>query len=110
MSVGGAQVPDRHADHEFLIEARMGKEVLATRVDGVYEPFVESVELEPAEGNAPRFRPEADDTERHRRDTFEVRMLINPTGEFSGKPHVLPQYFTNTRGAEVPQDHPQLES
>ena len=103
-----AQMADRDTDDERAIDACVRQKHLAGSVHRVEEALVEAVEFGRSKTQRSRVCAKANDAKRHRRESFEVRMLINARGEFMSETDMPRQNTAEPRRTKMPKNHPKL--
>src|SRR5688572_17329527 len=76
-----AQMPDRQAQDESAVHARMGEKHFSGLVQRIEQSLIERVELVGGGSQRTRTCAEADDAERDGRKPFVIRLGVDPSRE-----------------------------
>src|SRR5436190_6819186 len=109
MPIGRLEMTDGDAKRQASPQPRVRDEDVAAAIHELHNTFVHRVELSIGEFRGPRPPTETDDTERHRREPFEIGIRVHPRREILREPHVSGERLADLLRAIRPQNHPQLQ-
>src|ERR1043165_1378140 len=95
-------VANRQTQRQLIVETRVRKQRPPTRIPASHNPFVKRVEIR----HAFSLRTEADERERHGRQQFPIRRLVNQRRKQPRDPALLADACREAFVTEVTHHHP----